>query len=59
MMNFAGVAGVHLGLLADVERVAWLYVPCLTLLLGAAAIQLSAPRWSGHKDDDRPGGGIA
>ena len=32
LIAFTGIAGVYLGLLAEVEHVAWLYVPCLTLL---------------------------
>ena len=59
VINFTGIAGVYLGLWAETEHVAWLYVPCLILLLGAAAAHFRSPRSSGPSDDDRPAGGIS
>jgi hypothetical protein len=42
VITFAGIAGVYLGLCASVERIRWLYLPCLILPLSAsfAATQL-------------------
>ena len=59
LITFTGIGGVYLGLYAEVERVAWVYAPCLALLLGATAAQIRDSRRSDHKDDDRPAGGIA
>jgi drug/metabolite transporter (DMT)-like permease len=58
-MTFTGLAGVYLGPFATVEHIRWLYVPCLILLLGVAAIQLPAFRRSGREDDNRGTGGAA
>jgi hypothetical protein len=44
VINFTGIAGVYLGFWAETEHVAWLYVVCLILLLGAAAAQLRSLR---------------
>jgi hypothetical protein len=51
LITFTGIVGVYLGLCATVERSPWLYVPCLVLLLGAAAGQLRA-----FRRQDRSGG---
>lgn len=60
LITFTGIAGVYLGLYTEVEHVAWLYVPCLVPLLGAAGAQIRDSRRSEHNDDDdRPAGGIA
>lgn len=59
VINFTGIAGVYLGLWAETEHVAWVYVPCVILLLGATAAQLRSSRPSGRNDDDRPVGGIS
>ena len=59
VVTFTGIAGVYLGLYAEAEHVAWVYVPCLVLLLGAAVAQIRVSRRSDHNDDDRPAGGIA
>lgn len=60
VINFTGIAGVYLGLCAKTEHVARLYVPCLILLLGAAAAQLRSSRPAKRaSDDDRSVGGIS
>ena len=58
VINFTAIAGVYLGLWAETEHVAWLYVPCLILLLGATAAQLRSSRALGSNDDDRPAGRV-
>lgn len=59
VINFTGIAGVYLGFWAEQEHVAWLYVPCLILMLGATAAQLRSSRPSPPHDDDGPVGGIS
>jgi hypothetical protein len=59
VINFTGIAAVYLGFSAETEHVAWLYVPCLILLLGATAAQLRSSRPSRSGDDDRPPGGVS
>jgi hypothetical protein len=59
VLTFTGLAGVYLGLSATVEHIRWLYLPCLVLLFGVAAIQLRASRRSGRDDDNRWTGGSA
>ncbi len=57
LITFSGIAGVYLGLCATVEHSRWAYVPCLVLLLGAAASQLRAFRRSdGNRGNGRTGG---
>jgi hypothetical protein len=55
VINFTGIAGVYLALGAETEHAAWLYAPCLILLLGATAAQLRSSRPSSSNDDDRVG----
>jgi hypothetical protein len=57
VITFTGIAGVYLGLCATVEHIRWLYLPCLVLLLSAAATQLRAFRRSDRDDDNRRTGG--
>ena len=60
VINFTGIAGVYLGFWAETEHAVWLYVPCLILLLGAAAAQLRSSRPAKRaSDDDRSVGGIS
>jgi hypothetical protein len=59
IINFAGIAGVYLGLWAETEHMAWLYAPCLVLLLGATAAQLRSSRPREPDDNDRKPGGIS
>ena len=57
VITFTGIAGVYLGLYATVEHSRWLYLPCLVLLLSAAAPQLRAFRRSGRDGDHHRTGG--
>jgi len=59
VINFTGIAGVYLGLCAELEHLAWLYVPCVILLVAATAAQFRSLRAAGSGDDDRPVGGIS
>lgn len=60
LINFAGIAGVYLGLCAVTEHVAWLYVPCWILMLAATVGQFRSSRAARRPgDDDRPVGGIS
>jgi xanthosine utilization system XapX-like protein len=58
VINFTGIAGVYLGFYAETEHVAWVYAPCLILMLGATAAQLRSSRPSRTNDDDHPVDGI-
>ena len=57
VITFTGIAGVYLGLCGTIERIHWLYLPAVGLLLLATAPQVRALRRSSRADDNRPADG--